>query len=141
MANNGTMIACGSILKGRYVLIKGRPCRIFVADTLTRKHGISKIYYAGTDVFTGELLKELSPCDHMVLAPTVTRTEYLLLNIKDDGFLTLSAQDNDTRFDIFGGDYVDAIREMFNSRKENETVFVVVISYMGQEKVDGFAKK
>ncbi len=141
-ASGKTPIACGAIKKNSYVIIKDRPCKITeVSASKTGKHGSAKVHYVGVDIFTGKKIEECCPSSQTAYAPTVTKTEYVLCNIEDDGYLALLDQNNDTRSDIKAGDQEDEMRELFDSLKDNEDVLVTIISSMGQAMVYSFNKK
>ncbi len=40
------------------------------------------------DIFTGKKMEDLSPSSHNVDVPHVSRTDYTLLDIGDDGFVS-----------------------------------------------------
>merc|ERR1712154_600356 len=101
---------CSSIKKGGYVVIKDRPCKVVETSTSkTGKHGHAN----------------------------VNRTEYTLLDISDDGFLSLLLPDGSTKEDLRlpTNDDGDKIRELFDAGKE---VIIAVLSAMGIEEVKGF---
>merc|ERR1712177_156861 len=85
---------CSALRKNGFVVIKNRPCKIVETSTSkTGKHGHAKVHLVAIDIFTGKKLEEICPSTHNVMVPNVTRTEYLLLDISDDGFLSLLLPD------------------------------------------------
>ena len=66
----------------------------------TGKHGAAKASITGIDVFTNKKVEESISTSHSVGVPVITRTEYNLLNIEDDGFLSLMKEDGSTKEDL-----------------------------------------
>jgi len=54
----------------------------------TGKHGHAKCAFVAVDIFTGKKMEDLSPSSHNVDVPHVSRTDYTLLDITDDGFVS-----------------------------------------------------
>lgn len=79
-----------SIRKGGYILIRDRPCKVIEMSTSkTGKHGHAKINFTGIDIFTEKKMEEICQSTHNINVPEVKKKEYQLLDISDDGFLTL----------------------------------------------------
>merc|ERR1719498_1782193 len=113
---------CSSIKKGGYVVIKDRPC---------------KVNMTALDIFTNKKYEDSCPSTHNMMVPNVNRTEYTLLDISDDGFLSLLLPDGSTKEDLRlpTNDDGEKIRELFDAGKE---VIIAVLSAMGIEEVKGF---
>merc|ERR1711988_1937179 len=80
----------GNIRKGGHIVIKGRPCKVSdVSTSKTGKHGHAKCHFVAVDIFTGKKLEELCPASHNTEVPHVNRADYTLLDITDDGFVSL----------------------------------------------------
>merc|ERR1712098_870868 len=79
-------------------VIKNRPCKIVdMSTSKTGKHGHAKVHLVAIDIFTGKKLEELCPSTHNMDVPNVTRKEYQLLDVSDDGFLSLMADAGETK--------------------------------------------
>lgn len=92
----------GSIKKNNHVVIKGRPCKVMdVSTAKTGKHGHAKCTFTGLDVFNGKKYEDVIPAHQNVDVPYVKRRDYTLLDIQDDGFVSL-LDDNtgDTKDDL-----------------------------------------
>jgi translation initiation factor 5A len=76
--------------QGGYIVIKGRPCKVVnVSTSKTGKHGHAKANFTAIDIFNGKKLEDIVPTSHSTSVPNVARIEYTLLDISDDGFLSL----------------------------------------------------
>mmetsp|Transcript_30894 Transcript_30894/g.52856 ORF Transcript_30894/g.52856 Transcript_30894/m.52856 type:complete len:146 (-) Transcript_30894:97-534(-) len=129
---------CSSIKKNHHVVIKEHPCKVVETSTSkTGKHGHAKVHMVGIDIFTGKKYEEICPSTHNMNVPNVNRTEYMLLDISDDDFLSLMMPDGSTKEDlkIPEGEIGEKLREAFNNGKE---VTVQVLSAMGMEQAKSF---
>lgn len=59
-----------------------------MSTSKTGKHGHAKCAFVAVDIFTGKKMEDLSPSSHNVDVPHVSRTDYTLLDIGDDGFVS-----------------------------------------------------
>ncbi len=67
----------GSIKKGGYIVLNGRPCKVVeTATSKTGKHGHAKINVTALDIFTGKKIEDMFPTSHNVDVPEVSRAEY-----------------------------------------------------------------
>ncbi|KAL2111943.1 hypothetical protein VUR80DRAFT_8957 [Thermomyces stellatus] len=125
---------CSALRKNGHVVIKGRPCKIVdMSTSKTGKHGHAKVHLVALDIFTGKKLEDLSPSTHNMDVPNVTRREYQLLDISDDGFLSLMNDDGDTKDDVKmpEGEVGEKINRLF--KVEEKDTNVVILSAMGEE--------
>jgi len=125
---------CSALRKNGFVVIKGRPCKIVEMTTSkTGKHGHAKVHLTAIDIFTGKKLEDLSPSTHNMEVPNVTRKEYQLLDISEDGFLSLMSEDGSTKDDVKvpDGEVGDKITKLF--RDEEKDTNVIVLTAMGEE--------
>ena len=135
-----TPTQCSAIKKNAYAVLKGKPCKIVETSTSkTGKHGHAKVHLVGIDIFTGKKYDEICPSTHNMLVPIVGKKEYLLVDITDDGFLSLMNDDGSTKDDLrlpedppeLKKQIVDAHK---NSQASGKDVMVTVLSSMGMEK-------
>lgn len=92
---------CSALRKNGFVIMKDRPCKIVEMSTSkTGKHGHAKVNLTGIDIFTGKKYEDVSPSTHNMMVPNVTRKEYALMDISDDGFVSLLDDSGETRDDI-----------------------------------------
>ncbi|KAG8526492.1 uncharacterized protein KY384_008692 [Bacidia gigantensis] len=71
-----------------------------MSTSKTGKHGHAKVHLTAYDIFTNKKLEELCPSTHNMDVPNVSRKEYPLIDISDDGYLSLMTDGGDTKDDI-----------------------------------------
>ncbi|GFY45678.1 eukaryotic translation initiation factor 5A [Trichonephila inaurata madagascariensis] len=129
-------VQCSSLRKNGFVMLKNRPCKIMEMSTSkTGKHGHAKVHLVGLDIFTNKKYEDLCPSTHNIDVPNVNRSDFQLIDISDDGFVTLMNDKGDTRDDLRvpEGDLGTKIRDEFG--KEDITVIVTVLSSVGEEAI------
>ncbi|KAF2154081.1 eukaryotic translation initiation factor 5A-2 [Myriangium duriaei CBS 260.36] len=125
---------CSALRKNGHVVIKGRPCKIVEMSTSkTGKHGHAKVHLVAIDIFTAKKMEDLSPSTHNMDVPNVSRREYQLLDVTDDGFLSLMSEDGSTKDDVKlpDGEVGDKINKMFT--EDGKDTNVIVLTAMGEE--------
>jgi len=127
----------GQIRKGGYICIKGRPCKVVnVSTSKTGKHGHAKCNFTATDIFTGKKLEDIVPSTHSTTVPNVFRSEYTLLDISDEDYLSLMDDTGDQREDLkmptYPDDLVKTIRDGFAN---GDQLILTVVKAMGEEHV------
>jgi len=125
---------CSALRKGGHVMIKGRPCKIMEMSTSkTGKHGHAKVHLVGLDIFTNKKYEDLCPSTHNIDVPNVNRCDFQLIDISDDGYVSLMNDKGDTRDDLRlpDGELGTKIREDFG--KEETSVIVTVMSAVNEE--------
>ena len=125
-----------SLRKGGYILIKDRPCKVIdMSTSKTGKHGHAKVNFVATDIFTGKKIETICQSTHNVNVPHVTREEFLLLDIEDDGYMTLMVQETgETREDMKLGNS-DIEKKIWTKLEEGFELLVTVIFSMGEQAV------
>ncbi|KAI4239543.1 MAG: hypothetical protein LQ349_000303 [Xanthoria aureola] len=124
---------CSALRKNGFVCIKNRPCKIVdMSTSKTGKHGHAKVHLVAIDIFTGKKLEELCPSTHNMDVPNVQRKEYQLLDVSDDGFLSLMSDDGETKDDVKvpEGEVGERIDKLM---KEDKDLNVIVLKSMGEE--------
>ncbi len=131
----------GSLKKGDYIVIDGHPCKIVELTTSkTGKHGHAKASITAIDIFTGKKLEESAPTSHNVDCPNVVRTEYELVSIDDNGFVTFITEDGEYREDLklpneADNDFVKPLKEAY---EKGANLLLTVVAALGQEHITGF---
>lgn len=116
-------------------MIKGRPCKIVEMSTSkTGKHGHAKVHMVGIDVFTSKKYEDICPSTHNMEVPIIKRTDYTLVDISNDDFLSLMDDGGDTRDDLKrpGGDIGNSLKAAFDKGDE---LLCTVLSALGEEAV------
>jgi translation initiation factor 5A len=92
-----------------------------MSTSKTGKHGHAKVHLVAIDIFTGKKLEELCPSTHNMNVPNVTRKEYQLLDVSDDGFLNLMDDNGDTKDDVKipDGEVGDKIEKLFKTEEKD----------------------
>eukprot|EP00877_Chromochloris_zofingiensis_P013379 jgi/Chrzof1/8295/Cz03g05070.t1 len=131
----------GTIRKNGYIIAKGRPCKVVDTSTSkTGKHGHAKCNFVCIDIFTGKKYEEMTPSSHNMEVPNISRTEYTLLDVNEEGFVTLMAENGDTREDLSlpkGTDESDKLAEQIRDMYSNGQELVVsVLKAMGEEMIN-----
>jgi translation initiation factor 5A len=121
--------------KGGYVCIKGHPCQVVdLTQSEGGAHLRALVHITGVDVFTGESYRETVSSNSNVHIPLLKRTDYSLLDITDDGYLSLLTSDGSTKDDLkvpegeLGGEVRSAVGD-------GRDVVIRVLAAMGQEAV------
>ncbi len=134
------MVTAGTLKVGDYLMIKASPCKIVSFKTAKiSKHGGNKAIVTGIDIFTSAKKEcTFNTSDH-VACPVVDRTEYLLMDVDTDGFMSLLTEDNQEKSDVKVplGAHSKELRERIQEamKKEASQVFVTLINAVGTEKV------
>lgn len=82
-------------------MIKGRPCKVVdVSKAKVGKHGAAKCHFVGVDIFTSKKYESICPASANLSEPIVDRSEYQIIDIADDDYVTLMDKDNNTRDDL-----------------------------------------
>ena len=105
----------------------------------TGKHGHAKCHFTATDIFTGKKCEMLESSTHNCDVPNVTRAEYTLLDIDDDGFVSLMEESGETKDDLSlpsGTDDLDKLAEDLKAAfDDGKDMIITVLSAMNQEMI------
>ncbi len=125
-------------------MIKGRPCKVVnIAVSKTGKHGHAKCNFTATDIFTGKKLEDMVPSSHGTTVPIVTKTEWEIIDISDDGELTLMDEGGNQKVDV----NLPTVPEGFGEEISNawdggeNTIVVTVQKAVGEEQVISYKKE
>eukprot|EP01026_Neomeris_dumetosa_P010028 TRINITY_DN13639_c0_g1_i1.p3 TRINITY_DN13639_c0_g1~~TRINITY_DN13639_c0_g1_i1.p3 ORF type:complete len:164 (-),score=25.87 TRINITY_DN13639_c0_g1_i1:452-943(-) len=133
-------MTAGSIRKGGFISMKGRPCKVVdVSTSKTGKHGHAKCNFVGQDIFTMKKYEEIVPGHANCDVPNITRKEYSLIDISEDGYVSLMTESGDTRDDLTLPSQTDEdvklADQLKNDFEEGKELVVTVLGAMGEEKI------
>lgn len=134
----------GQIKKGGYMMIKGKACKVLsISVSKTGKHGHAKCNFLAVDIFTGKKLEDMVPSSHGTTVPVVVRTDWEIIDIGEDGELTLMDEGGNQKTDVNLPGVPDTmageIREHW-AEGENQ-VSVTVQAAVGIEQVVAFKRE
>lgn len=103
------------------------------------KHGHAKCHFVAIDIFTGKKYEELTPSSHNCDVPHVSRQDYTLLDVSEDGFLSLMDDSGNTKDDLAlpkGTEDSEKLAEQIQKDfDEGKELVVSVLKSMGEEMV------
>lgn len=128
---------CSALRKNGFVMIKSRPCKIVEMTTSkTGKHGHAKVHLVGIDIFTSKKYEDLCPSTHNINVPNVNRSDFQLLDISDDGFVSLLDDKGDIRDDLrMPADEELAAKITEDFKKGDTNIVLTVLSAVGEEAI------
>eukprot|EP00382_Lankesteria_abbotti_P005319 CAMPEP_0113849518 /NCGR_PEP_ID=MMETSP0372-20130328/3195_1 /TAXON_ID=340204 /ORGANISM="Lankesteria abbotti" /LENGTH=163 /DNA_ID=CAMNT_0000819357 /DNA_START=61 /DNA_END=552 /DNA_ORIENTATION=+ /assembly_acc=CAM_ASM_000359 len=140
-ASHTIPMQAGAVKKGGHVMLKGKPCKVVDYSTSkTGKHGHAKAHIVGLDIFSGKKLEDICPTSHNMQVPVVKRTEYQLIDVDKDGFVSLLTESGEMKADLQlpkdgDGNLEDVAKAIVAGFDEGKTLVVTVLGACGQEKV------
>jgi len=131
----------GTIRKNGYIVINNRPCKVMdVSTSKTGKHGHAKCNFVGVDIFTGKKYEEMTPSSHNCDVPNIGRKEYTVVDVTEEGFVSLMDESGNTREDLMlpkGTDEADRIAEQIKKDfADGKELAVTVLKAMGDEMIN-----
>ncbi|KAL9643255.1 hypothetical protein ABK040_014712 [Willaertia magna] len=130
----------GSLKKGGHVLIKDKPCKIIeITTSKTGKHGHAKANIMAVDIFTGKKYEDVCPTSHNLPVPNVTRNEYQVLDIDNQGYVHLLLDDGTEKDDVKLPNETEEDKvlkeKLVQAHKDGVDLSVVLLCAMGIEKI------
>jgi len=128
---------CSALRKNGFVMLKARPCKIMEMTTSkTGKHGHAKVHLVGIDIFNAKKYEDLCPSTHNIDVPNVNRNDFQLLDISDDGFVSLMDDKGEIRDDLRIPTDEELAKKMREELEKSEgTVIITVLSAVGEEAI------
>lgn len=133
---------CSALRKNGFVVLKGKACKIVEMTTSkTGKHGHAKVHMVGIDIFSGKKYEDICPSTHNMYVPNVVRKEFEVVDITDDGYLSLMSEDCDMRDDLKLTELcthttVDSVKDLISQASSTaERVIATVWKALGEEVV------
>ncbi|KAH7569192.1 hypothetical protein JRO89_XS06G0121300 [Xanthoceras sorbifolium] len=130
----------GTIRKNGYIVIK--VVRLVpaievveVSTSKTGKHGHAKCHFVAIDIFNGKKLEDIVPSSHNCDVPHVNRTDYQLIDISEDGFVSLLTENGNTKDDLRLPTDDSLLSQIKDGFGEGKDLVVTVMSSMGEEQI------
>ncbi|CAH9131603.1 unnamed protein product [Cuscuta epithymum] len=128
----------GTIRKNGYIVIKNRPCKVVeVSTSKTGKHGHAKCHFVAIDIFTEKKLEDIVPSSHNCDVPHVNRADYQLIDISEDGFVSLLDDKGNTKDDLRLPTDEALCAQIKSTFEAGKDIIVSVMSAMGEEQICG----
>jgi len=132
-------VQASALRKGGHMMINAHPCKILSMTTSkTGKHGHAKITFTGMNIFLDTKHITNISSTHNVDVPRIYNDEFQLIDIDEDGYLSLMDDDGETRQDLkmpSDTTLAESIRKAFDQDKD---IMVNVLKAMGQERIVSF---
>ena len=125
-------------------MIKGKPCKVLsISVSKTGKHGHAKCNFTAVDIFTGKKLEDMIPSTHGTTVPIVVRTDWEIIDIDEEGELTLMDEGGNQKTDLnlptVPEGLGEEIRAAWNGGENS--VMVTVQAAVGIEQVIAYKKE
>ena len=135
-------IPISDVKKGGHICMgDNRPAKVVeITTSKTGKHGHAKANITGIDIFNGKKYTDVQPVSHNKDAPNITRTEYTVMSVDDEGFVALIDKLGNMRQDLQLPNDVDDDKKtcdrITNGLENGKTVLVTVLAAMVIEKIE-----
>ncbi|KAJ0819715.1 putative ribosomal protein L2, domain 2 [Helianthus annuus] len=106
-----------------------------VSTSKTGKHGHAKCHFVAIDIFNGKKLEDIVPSSHNCDVPHVSRTDYQLIDISEDGFVSLLTENGNTKDDLKLPTDDTLLTQIKDGFAEGKDLVVSVMSAMGEEQI------
>ena len=105
-----------------------------MSTSKTGKHGHAKVHLVALDIFTRKKYEDICPSTHNMDVPNVQRKDFQLLDVTEDGFLSLMDNGANIRkvFKVPEGDIGEEIKKDI---PENRDIVCTVLSACGKEAI------
>jgi len=119
-------VEAGSIRKGGFIVIKGRPCKISEVPVLSKtgRNGKAKCHYVAEDIFTGKKVEDMCLATTQVQVPFVEKLQLRCLGL-EDGYLKL--EDEEKKRDDVKMPEAANLAKVIQEKIENEDNFYVIV--------------
>jgi len=125
---------CSALRKNGYCMMKGKPCKIVdMSTSKTGKHGHAKVNLVGIDIFDGKKYEDMSPSTHNMEVPNVNRKEFTLIDVTEEGFLSLMDDQGDVRDDLHCNHNPELLSEIQKKFDAGDEMMITVLAAMGKE--------
>ena len=133
-------IQAGSLKKGGYVVINGRPAKVEeVTFAKTGKHGHAKASIMAYDIFNNKKYEDSQPSSHNMSVPNVTKSERDLIFFDGDKDCTTTNEDGEEELLSLpkeaDWDWIPAFKADY---AKNVPIVLNLISAMGETHIVGY---
>ncbi|RVW97565.1 Eukaryotic translation initiation factor 5A [Vitis vinifera] len=129
----------GAIRKNGYIVIKARPCKgVLMGKDISPHPGQAwtcQVHFVGIDIFNGKKLEDIVPSSHNCDVPHVNRTDYQLIDISEDGFVSLLTENGNTKDDLRLPTDDNLLSQIKDGFADGKDLVVTVMSAMGEEQI------
>nr|ABW78939.1 translation initiation factor 5A [Dendrocalamus sinicus] len=126
----------GTIRKNGHIVIKNRPCKVVeVSTSKTGKHGHAKCHFVAIDIFNGKKLEDIVPSSHNCDVPHVSRTDYQLIDISENGFVSLLTENGNTKDDLLPTGRALCLLQIKDGFPKGKDLIGNVMSVRGEEQI------
>jgi len=87
----------------------------------------------GIDIFDGKKYEDMSPSTHNMEVPNVKRMEMTLIDVTDEGFLSLMDDAGEIRDDLHCNHNPELLEEIRTKFDNGDELLISVLSAMGKE--------
>lgn len=120
-------------------MLKGFPCKVTEYSTAKPgKHGSAKATIVGVDIFTNKKYEDSAPTGSNVFVPNVTKVEYEVADIDEDGFVSLILEDGslkaDVKLPVDDEEIFDELKKVWDDNNGKVPVLFTLIRAVGKEK-------
>jgi translation initiation factor 5A len=135
-------IQISDVKKGVHILMgENRPCKVMeITTSKTGKHGHAKANITGVDIFNGRKYQDVSPVSHAKECPEVKRTEWIVMSIDEEGFVSmvnkLGKQKEDLKLPNDIPEDEETCKRIKEGLEAGKTMMVTVLESMGLEKIE-----
>eukprot|EP00732_Lithocolla_globosa_P003441 Lithocolla_globosa_v1_NODE_2777_length_1871_cov_14.307269.p2 type:complete len:151 gc:universal NODE_2777_length_1871_cov_14.307269:700-248(-) len=124
--------------KGGMVMLKNKPCKILeMSRSAPGKHGHSKTHIIAMDISSQKKVEDVFPSHDRVPVPELTKKEYIVTNISQDGWLNYMNDKytlSEVRLDLES----QLGKKIWAKFEDDKELLVTVQSCLGEEAVIEF---
>eukprot|EP01132_Coremiostelium_polycephalum_P010787 gene10787-13208_t len=122
--------------EGGYVNVNNNPCKIVdITTSKNGKHGGCKVNFTGIELFSGVKHEKFIPSHQNIDVPVVKIYQYTVINIDDEGYLSLLDVNGSIRADIKIPKDEHLKKKISKLFDANDNFVVFTQSAMGSEEV------
>ncbi|ONK62214.1 uncharacterized protein A4U43_C07F1550 [Asparagus officinalis] len=126
----------GTIRKNDYLVIKERSFKaVEVSTSKTGKHSHAKCHFVAIDIFNSKKLEDIVSPSHNCDVPHVNRTDYQLIDISEDGLVSLLTKNGNTKDDLRLPTDDNLLTQICDGFADGKDLVVTVMTAMGEEQI------